>query len=1124
MIYRTAHRATYRNINNNLGAVSYRIAQLTGQIASERRINTPSDDPAGAAKVLDTRSAMANIKQYVSNNSVSDLWLAESGSAVQSMKITLDEIYAKLDMQGSTDTYNDSQRQIIADEVKLLFAELIQEADTKVGGTNSYLFGGQRVTTQPFSLKVEAQKVIMGCDNSDKWTGKVVNYGDMIFNNRPDLPIHSQDFLIEVVQPGGVDSRYYANTSSIYTAQIKGSGLDVAAAPDIITNPYSFKISAASTAYNDVEIKFVAGPANQTATGNVDANSVITFPDTMNGGDPITISYVLGTSSAATVAAWDAASGTLTVTMQTDGKSPPNSVATADTVRQAIFDETGVTPGGTGTGIVQPQTISFNNPLDVKVDGHQITVYLHRKNSPDGFGELDSTAIDVANHLNATGLVTASVPVGPNVIVQPTSTAVGLEPGQPYTLAQVTADPKGTQNDLIWSIKNGSPYIGEAGNSFSLAYVVKENFFQDNPDPANPGKPLVVYDPATQAITVQLAGDQGVYDNVFGQVYNDPASGAYLDAEKANEMALTAAIKTTANDIIAAVQAHPDLKDIVDVNLADGNSGDGKVNVFPGTNTALTNGGRAAFFSEGYDQPAMFRVSQDGGQTWGPPMSFAASEYKSGDMFYNATLGHASFTTSFPGQANDLVFTARQMGTWGNDLRVEYRYPDSLPASSDASVTVGPNPWNICVTLGVDASGKVVSTANDIMKAVNDHPVASQLVTADLANYHEGGGGVVKPMECASLSVGEPYQVDGKSVITPLGHATATVSFNYSAPAQSDPNIAYQALQAGPEGNDIGIRYTTSADPTFYSSAGVASGEYQDFTSVRYEYLDAGGNIVDSETEGGKTVMVVHLATESLPTCPSSANSEASAKWNELYPLYSRTSDRAVITNAGAVVQAVIDLNTREPEKAVVWPSLERWPQGWDTTAKVGPTEGTIWLTGGNNEESAANHGVNLRFIPDGTSLQVGDIFEVPVGWYRGDEENIEINANSNYRTTINTTGSSILGGNGQEGNVLDTVQRLIWGLEHNETELVEKELPKLREAIDKVLSIETKIGTRQIRNEFITQNLETSYYNAQDLLSKVEDADFAQLITDLKNAQTVYEAVLGATGLTRNVSLLNYI
>jgi len=211
-----------------------------------------------------------------------------------------------------------------------------------------------------------------------------------------------------------------------------------------------------------------------------------------------------------------------------------------------------------------------------------------------------------------------------------------------------------------------------------------------------------------------------------------------------------------------------------------------------------------------------------------------------------------------------------------------------------------------------------------------------------------------------------------------------------------------------------------------------------------------------------------------------------------------------------------------DPASAVVWPSLERWPT--DGTAKVGPTDGTVWLSGGNETDSAANHGVNLKFIPDGTALQVGDVFEVPVGWYRGDDKNIDINASSNVRNTMNITGNNVFGGNGEENNILDTVQRLLWALEQNDSELIGKELPKLKTAIEQVTSLETQVGTRQIRNQFVQKNLEQAKYSSESLLSTIEDTDFSQLITDLKNAQTVYEACLGATGLTSKVSLLNYI
>lgn len=1079
MIYRTAHRATYNNLNNNLGMLSYRIAQLTSQIASEKRINTPSDDPTGAATVLSTRSTMSAISQYKTNIAVADLWLADSGNAIQSIKETLDEIYAKTE-QASSDTYNASQRQIIAEEVSLLFQSLIQFGDTKIG--DSYIFAGQKVTTRPFSLQVEAQKVQVGTDNSDKWTGKVVNYGQATFNSRSDLPVQSQNFLIEVVRAGGVDSRYYSTASNYSTAKITGDN-------------YGFQFQATDPSYNNTSVKFVAGPANQTTFGDLAGDGGLTFS---GGVDPTNIVFQLGDENP-TSTAWDAASNTLTVVLQTN--SSGRCAATAADAALAINGAAppGVTAAesGTGMGVMNVGSVSFNNLTTVAVNGEAITVYLERDNEANG-GALIATAADVQAALGAdpaaAALINGALLAGsdPLALVSPTAAATPLVTGQPYTLAWAELDPKGSQNGLVWSVKNNSAYMGEAGNAFSVAYNIPQNPFSSAAS--------LTYNPATGEITVNLAVSASIYQKTFVQVYNNPSSGAYQNAEKANEMALEAAILTTANDVRAMVEADPVLSQIVDVSLMDGNSGLGKVNAVARTQ-----------FSDGYDQTALFRVSQDGGQTWGPAMSFSAGEYQTGDMFYNSTLGHASMTTNLPGKGNDLIFTASQLGTWGNDVRVEYSLPQ--PPSRDLSITVGPETWNICVNLATDpVTGKVTTTAEDIMKAINSHPTASQLVTADLADYGEGGSGVVDVMKCTALTVGEPYQVNGRSVITPLGYATGTVSFSYAAASQSCPNIILQALEHGIGGNDIGIRYTTSADPTYYASASAANGNYQDSTTIRYE-----------TTADGQTVLVVHLATEALPNCPEN-DQEAADKWRELYPVYSCTEDRAVLTTAGDIVQSIINRNTADPESAVVWPSVEKWPDGLDSTAKVGPTSGTVWLSGGNETEDASNHGVNLQFLADGTALQVGDTFKVTVGWYRGDDQDIDINASSGYRTTINTTGGDLFGAEGEAGNILDTVQRLIWALEHNDSELIAKELPNLKSAIEQVTTLETKIGTRQIRNQFVTKNLEQAEYSAESLLSTVEDADFTKLITDLKNAQTVYEAVLGATGLTNGLSLLNYL
>jgi flagellin-like hook-associated protein FlgL len=470
-------------------------------------------------------------------------------------------------------------------------------------------------------------------------------------------------------------------------------------------------------------------------------------------------------------------------------------------------------------------------------------------------------------------------------------------------------------------------------------------------------------------------------------------------------------------------------------------------------------------------------------------------------------LGHASLTTNLPGGENDLVFTANYLGTWGDDVRIEYRAPAS--PSTPASVTVGPQLWNICVNLATNAQGQIVTTAQEVMDMVNNHPEAGQLVTASLANYHEGGGGVVSVMDCSPLSTAEPYEVTGSTRITPLGYATKNVSFAYDTETAKCPNLIFQALEHGSAGNTIGVRYTMSADSSLYGDA-----LYQDQVSITYE-----------TDELGRQIAVVHLATTTLPSCPDPQTElEAYNQFRELYPLYSCSTDRAVISTAGDVLEALVAKNLAEPDTALVWASMEFKDEGWDSTAKVGVTNGTQWLTGGDNGLNASDYGVALKFTPDGTALQVGDRYAVGVGWYNGDSGKLEIDSMPAYRTTTNVTGDSLLGANGAGDNVLDTIQRLSWALKTNDTELVEAELPKLKAAIEKVTTLETQVGTSLIRNQFVLSTLELNKYSSETILSETEDADFTRLITDLKNSQTVYEAVLGTTGLTTKLSLLNYI
>jgi flagellin-like hook-associated protein FlgL len=730
----------------------------------------------------------------------------------------------------------------------------------------------------------------------------------------------------------------------------------------------------------------------------------------------------------------------------------------------------------------------------------RVTVYLERANkSSDPAMGLTTTIDEVEAILNAsqessgiTATLSGNPAYPPYPLAAPTGGFLSLSPSDPYTLAKATLEIQGEHNDIVFSVANApGAAVGEAGNALSVRYA-----YSAHPTESNP----TTVEMSGTTLVVTLANSGALFLEEYARAYNDPGSPGFRNAKESERIARGYSTLTTAAEVVELV-ARLDPQDNpygLTASLADGNSGLGRVG------QACEQG-----LSGGYDQAALFRVSQDGGKTWGEPMSVAASEFQNG-LFYNNLLGHASLTTDIPGDANDIVLTANYMGTWGDDLRLEYLQPKA--ANQAFSVSVGPSPWNIQVNLATDSQGRVTTTANDIVAAINRHPEASQLVTASLADYHVGGDGIVRGMDCVALSTGEPYEVAGTTRITPLGHATATVSFPYDASASKSPDLIYQAMESGTDGNYIGVRYTMSADTSVYPDA-----EYQDHVTISYEERPNGDKV--------DKIMVVHLATASLPSCPDiDSEREAYDAFRALYPVYSCSSSRTVTSTAGDVLEALVAKNLQDPGNAVVWASMEYKDEGWDSTAKVGPTDGTVWLSGGDDGLREEDYGVALRFIADGSPIGVGDRFEVGVGWYNGDGEKLEVHVSEGTKVTMNVTGDALLGANGEEENVLDTLKRLEWALLHNDVEGVERELPHLRTAIQRLTTEETKVGTSLIRNQYLTSNLELNKYAAENTLSQVEDADFTTLITNLKNAQLVYEAVLGTTGLTTKLSLLDYI
>jgi flagellar hook-associated protein 3 FlgL len=132
----------------NLRKQTEAMLQRNEQIASQKRINRPSDDPGGMARVLGGRSTLASIAQYTDNitQGISRLQFAEGtlgtvDDLVQQARRTAEE--------NSGAEVTAEARQLAASNVKEIYDQVLQLANSTYG--DRYMFSGDQTDSAPFT-------------------------------------------------------------------------------------------------------------------------------------------------------------------------------------------------------------------------------------------------------------------------------------------------------------------------------------------------------------------------------------------------------------------------------------------------------------------------------------------------------------------------------------------------------------------------------------------------------------------------------------------------------------------------------------------------------------------------------------------------------------------------------------------------------------------------------------------------------------------------------------------------------------------------------------------------------------------------------------------------------------
>lgn len=195
---------------------------------------------------------------------------------------------------------------------------------------------------------------------------------------------------------------------------------------------------------------------------------------------------------------------------------------------------------------------------------------------------------------------------------------------------------------------------------------------------------------------------------------------------------------------------------------------------------------------------------------------------------------------------------------------------------------------------------------------------------------------------------------------------------------------------------------------------------------------------------------------------------------------------------------------------------------------------GVTWVTGQTARDGIFDlPGGTMNLSPLGTTTTIapGDQFFVHP---RQADLSVEV-ANGSY-VQINNVGSEIFGGyysdtmaevyNGVSGagNLFNAMGKLAGYLEINSQTGVQQALEELTIAAQSVAVAAANIGGRENRVEITSQVLSSEILDKSERLSTLEDIDVAELMTDLAQAQLVYESVLKSSSMVMNMSLVNYI
>ena len=139
---------------------------------------------------------------------------------------------------------------------------------------------------------------------------------------------------------------------------------------------------------------------------------------------------------------------------------------------------------------------------------------------------------------------------------------------------------------------------------------------------------------------------------------------------------------------------------------------------------------------------------------------------------------------------------------------------------------------------------------------------------------------------------------------------------------------------------------------------------------------------------------------------------------------------------------------------------------------------------------------------------------------YLGDTNDFQIQIGKDETLTIGRNGQNTV----MDSNVFTALGTLKKALEDNDVATIRQQMSELKSAADALDNQVADTGAKANRLETRAQVVSSLTLSVKERLSDVEDSDLAEMVIELKQRETAYQAALATAARLQAISILNYL